>query len=305
MIAWILAAALSAASPPLDLAGGFSTADLARANPNANLPTKAAAMAHVQGVRAALILNPGQGLARLDPMEGRALARALGRLDGTGAAPVAWFMRGAVVRIGIVADGPVAGFYNPLIDAWLIAPMSQIGGEFRITRAVLVEGRAGASPWTEAPNNSFGTLIDNYRSAMGDFDARYRRGGSATAASGDAFVLVGERTAAWMTSLGRWRAGTAGVTAARSASEAIAQGRTASSGLGDPAVAAQVDGLAASTRQGFSVTGAVRRGDKTSLLLISPGRPDLILVLDLDAANRPAGLAIINLGNALPEEAGA
>ena len=131
MIATLFALALSATSPQASaFSHGFSARSLAQASPGIDVASTRAALTRMEALRALLILGPARTTIRLDPMEARALAAALGRFDGPGGKSIAWFMRGAITRVGVFDGRYVAGFYNPLVDAWLIAPLAVVGGEF-------------------------------------------------------------------------------------------------------------------------------------------------------------------------------
>lgn len=293
----VLAAALAFAISGPACATGFSAEALARATTPAERIGGPAAMARMQAVRASLVAGHA---AWLDPMESRALASAAGQIEGPGGVGLAWFMRGATLRIGAGPGGPVAGFYNPLVDAWLIASLQRIDGEYRIVSARLE--LASDRDWTASPEPLV-AMAAGYSSAMAAFDARFASGGGAPTELPDAFETVSVRTVGWVSGLNRWRADPGQVRAASAALSEIATGQSGRAGA-TPTIAAQVDALPLNVRRTLAVTAAVTRTSGTSLIVLSPVRPDLILVLDLDNRFRATGLRILNLANMLPGDAG-
>lgn len=298
-IALLLAGLLAAESAT----PGFSATELARQTTSGDVVEIRSALARSEAVRAALIVDPARSPAIIAPMEAQALNAALGELDPASAAQISWFMRGAVTRVAPAARGTamVAGYYNPLVDLWLVARLAQIDGEWRIARARLLDGaamRGGGTLWSDAPADAFAALTDNYGRSLAAFDRRFQRVSRAPLPRADAFALLAARTHQWIGSLAAWRQDAGALAAAERVREAIAEARLSRSDIADRDLARQIDGLPIAIRGTYAITGAARRGDAVSLILVSPMAPELLLVLDLDAADRPRSIAVVNLGNA-------
>lgn len=292
---------LALQAPAANPAPGFNAEALAEATSRGDATAVRAALTRMEQLRAALILDPAGTPEIIDPMEARALRAALGGFDAASAHQIAYFMRGTVSRIAPSSTGPVAGFYNPLLDLWLVASLDRIGGAWRVASARLIDGaalRGSGGMWSEAADNAFGTLARNYELSIAAFD---RRAGEATA--GDAFEQLDERSNAWMSSLAAWRADAASVAVAEAVRAEIVAGRLARANIGSIDLARQIDGLPGQVRATMAVIGAVRRGDAETLIIASPLMPELLLLVDLGAGDRPTGLAILNLANAAATEA--
>lgn len=281
---------------------GFTADELARQAVPGNAIEVRAALGRAEVIRAALIIDPARTPEIIDPMETRALQSALGQFDPASAAQISYFMRGAVTRIAPAGAALIAGYYNPLLDVWLVARLEQVSGEWRIARARLIDGavmRGGGGLWHEARENVFAVLVENYRRSIASFDHGLARA-RASLPHEDAFAPLAARTNEWIGSLATWRRDEPALAAAERVRAAIAAGRLRATGLGDDGIARQIDGLPLAIRRTYAITGAARRGEIVSLILVSPMAPELLLVLDLDAADRPLGIAVVNLGNAQP-----
>ena len=250
-------------------------------------------------VRAALIVNPENTLELLDPMEARALRNALGALDPASAFQISYFMRATVTRIAIAGPRYVAGYYNPLLDLWLVTPLIRIGGAWRIDSAKLVDGRSlrgDTALWSANSENALPDLAQSYRASLAGFDQR--AADRTTTGSPEAFALLGSRTNAWLAGLATWRQNRAQLNAATTVRDRIGRARLSASRLGQPNVSNQIDGLPAQVRSTMSVIGATRRGDGNRLFLSSALQPELLIVLDFDIRNQPHDIALLNLAGA-------
>lgn len=297
--AFLLLAALQAAPAVPAQVPGFTAEGLAAATPEAATATRAALM-RLEDMRAALALDPARALTMVQPLEAAALRRALGEADPGGAAHISFFMRGAMTRIARDGNGLIAGWYNPLLDIWLLAMLApSTEGLWGVARATLVLGeelRGDHSVWTSAEANPFGVLAANSRASLDAFDRRF---GTARArvALGDGFLALASRSAAWLDSLGAWRSDLGGLAAAEGVRTAIAEGRLGHAGWAGRELARQVDALPRLVRSTMAIVGAARRGEGNAVLLGSPAAPELVLVLDLDAGDAPRTLTIVNLVN--------
>ena len=303
MILALAAMALAAAQNTEAPRVGFSAAELAQRPSRRDTPSIRSALARAEAIRGALILDPARTTQIVDAIEARALESALGRVDQRSAAQISYFMRGAVTRVTPAGSAIVAGYYNPLLDVWLVTRLERLSGEWRVTRARTIDGaasRAAGTLWTQAHENPFSALAENYRHSIASFDQGFRSQQTASVSS-DAFGLLGERTTSWMGSLAAWRQDVAALGAAEEVRSAIAAGRLQGTGLAAEGLAREIDALPLSIRRTYAITGSARRGELVSLILVSPIAPELLLVLDIDAQRHPRTISVINLGNAQGE----
>lgn len=217
---------------------------------------------------------------------------------------LAWFLRGAVTRIGAFGPGVAAGYYNPLVDGWLIAELNLIDRRWRVADARLVDGaelRDGAGTWVSAPA-PFIALASTYQASLASFDSRYRNASEAAWPRGDGLVPLAQRTGRWIESLAAWQQDRQAVAAAEAVRSAIAEGRLRHSGIGADRVAAQIDALPEGLRRVYAIAAAVRRGDHSTLFLISPVAPELLILVDTDASGVPTDIGLLDFDAAIEGE---
>jgi hypothetical protein len=296
MIELVFALALASETPQ----PGFSAEALAAQAPVQAPHIDSAMTARVEALREGFILNPEEALAALDPMEQRAIMRALGRFDAASAISISWFFRAAIVHAG--PGGRYVGFYNPLVDTWLVTRMAYADGAWRVADAALADGvglrASGAQYWADASADALASLAANHYETLRAFDARFGAGAALGARSQRAFTSLAERTSAWMDALGAWRMGPGNAEAGELVRQAIARGRVARMAPeGGVWRGREIDGLPQRVRVTLAITAAAPRGDGHTLFLVSPYAPDVLIILDIRGAE-PVNLSVVNLANA-------
>lgn len=257
------------------------------------------ALARAENLRAALVLNPAAVAAIVDPMEARALGRALGRTDSSNGLHASWLMRGAVTRVTGEPSRRVAGFYNPLVDLWLLCVLREVDGEWRVADARLLDGEAlrrGDRLWSDASEAPFAALADRHAASLAAFESAFGAASAWPVFGGEAFALAGGRISRWIDGLGAWRQDAAQLRAANLLVAAIREGRLARLPNVDAPAAAEIDALPVMVRRGATIIGAIRRGETVTLVIASAVAPELLLLVE------PAGeshrVAVLNLANA-------
>lgn len=301
--AWLLAAAAATAQPaPTAPPQGFNAEALAQrlARSDAASAEARERAAETDLFRAGFTLDPARAWATLSNNEAETLHRALGPERGWEAAELAWFMRGAAVR---VAGEDLAGLYNPVADVWLLLRWERAGGGLRIVEAALVPGAsvrpaAEAGAWTGS-----GAL---YGIALAEADAlaavRFVQlpgsVGSDLLFSGVAEArneLRGRAHGAirrWVGGLAAWSSDPA-----RRSAWAALHRRLLDGGSGAGAAAR----LPTQVRASLTPVAAIDVHGAPSLLLVSPLYPSLYVTADFPAGvGARAELNILNLANAAP-----
>jgi hypothetical protein len=226
----------------------------------------------------------------LTPMEDRVLDRVFYRGDAAGRATAAWFMRSAVVRVRLVHGAILGGFYNSFSDTWLLARFDFVNGAWRISDAFLAESPgASTQPWFVAGHEAMKQMVKSYGLAQRGFTDR-----RAAFLSIDADTVLA-RSAPWLKSLDDWHGQKKAVKSAARVSNAIAKGKIRSLGLTDTAGQQLMEQLPASSRAGFAVQGVAARKDGTTLFLISPNAPSVLVLVKLSQSGDLLGLSVVDL----------
>lgn len=300
MMAGLLIAALAAEPElPPDRNGGFSVAAIAERTIAGETSQRREALLRAQNLRAALIIDPVRTLEVIDPMEVRAIEQATGPLDERRSVQLAFFMRGAVVRLTSASDRYLVGYYDPLLDLWLVTPVARVIGEWRLMRAAFLDGaaqRGGGARWHEAAADPYLRLADASRASLASFEDSIESFAGSDSRGREMFEA---RTDNWLTSLAAWRQRAASLATAEGVRAEIAAGRLSATGLAPAELAREVDALPVEVRQSVAIIGAARQETSVSILMASPLMPHLLFVVTLGADDQPGEVTMVNFASHL------
>lgn len=298
--------------PSFAAVAGFSTDDLAAAAEAAPLDAQIATARQLAAatatIRAAFVLNPATADTLLSRDERMVLERALGMDDGDQAVRIAWLMRASAVRVGLSPSADVTALYNPVADAFLLLRWARASGEWRIVAAALTPSarllpQADAADWTVQQGEFLTALARTHNRALNQF-ALLTKTYSAT----DLFLAllphratdqaqVYGRIDTWLGTLIGWRGDAAQLSAWQALHKSIVEGRESGFLVADRAQVLNVTGLPVAIRGSLTPVAAIAHDAGSSLLLVSPLFPELLIAADFAAPGVMdlQALALVNL----------
>jgi hypothetical protein len=292
---------------------GFSAADLAAAGKTAQANDTVVEArqlaAATDTLRAAFILNPRTAWTTLTPDERATLQNALGEWAAGDDIELAWFMRGAAVRVGTPAGGAMTGLYNPVADAWLLLGWARSGGEWRVIEAAITPGArlrpaSEGADWTARAGVTARVLASAHQLALHSFDEL-----TGEARSTDVFAAltltrdedrpeVHGRIDRWLGTLAGWRRDPARMKAFQELRGQIIGRRVGAIAVSDKQPLLDVMSLPLNVRTSLTPVAAIAHDDGASLLMVSPLFPSLMVMADFGGDARLKGLGIVDLTHA-------
>ena len=301
LFAVCLAVSTSAFAAP----GGFTADDMAVAarvgQEDGAIATARELAAATDTLRAAFVLNPETAWTILSSDERAVLQSALGPDAINRAVELAWLMRGAAVRVGDLAAGPMTALYNPVGDGWLLLGWARVSGEWRLANAALVPGarlRLGdeTGDWTVQPGYYLTALASSHDQALDRFVALTRNSSArelflalVPTRTGDR-AAVYERAGQWLNSLAGWKRDPDRAAAYVHLRAMLAEGGKS---------AGPVANFPAPVRASLTPLGAITYEGGTSLLMASPLFPEITIAAEFDVGGGNfKSLSVTNLAQA-------
>jgi hypothetical protein len=137
-----------------------------------------------EALRRLIVIDVPALRALLEPAHAPRVAELLGRPDDAETVRL-WqrFYEGSVLHIGNgLSDTPRIGYYNPIVDAWMMTDWRREAGSFALVKTWITTGErvraqpqpAGSVPGWTAKGGSLATaLAENYRASVGAFERSY------------------------------------------------------------------------------------------------------------------------------------
>jgi hypothetical protein len=265
-----------------------------------------ALQAGADALRIGLALDPGKTFAALDRPEQLALADAMGPGDARRGVRLTLFIRGATMRLGEASGGlATVGYYNPVVDVWLVTRWTRFGGAWTLGSAVWITGAELRPPgerasWLERLAPWGQALVEGEGQALAGFDQRLLVLALATP-GGDRTDLAAEtyrRIDAMAAGLAPWMQDPA----RRGALEAVLTAlRTNRAGALGPAAGSPVlRKVPPQILRDLKLVAALDEPTGPAVLLASLHAPDVVIAAEFDHGPRLQKLTVLNLSARAP-----